>query len=130
MSVADVKAGLARAAQSARDLAPADLVAEPLTAAPAPVDVWKLGRTIAVLPALLDGAPESYRDIMRRRAWADLTGECPDCGALTDARTQRMLHENRCIVGHLPRRLVQHYLDPDAIRFVAGLTGAAERTNR
>lgn len=117
MRLPDVKAAFAEQSELAASLTMDDLEEH---RGPGNVSMWVLGRGCTFMPSLVGDPPAVYVDIMRRRAWANLSGNCPDCGApvgVDTAQRVTMSHANRCLVGHPPRRMGEH-IDPSSLALV------------
>lgn len=86
--------------------------------------MWTLGPAKVVMPTLLEGAPQEVTRAYVGRIVANATGECPECGEITEDRREGVVgselsHFDDCTVYRL-EVISEGWLDPRAEAMMRG----------
>src|SRR5664279_800036 len=65
---------------------------------PSGLSMWRLGPAVCVIETIRHDAPLRVKIVARQRVMANLTGRCPQCGAVTSVERLEMSHERECTV--------------------------------
>lgn len=118
MSAAASKGTAAAAWDSSADRDISDLIEQRM---PDGISIWSLGTVACIIESLVEDAPAVFVELIRQRVWANLTGRCPRCDAVTDIRAEGrgvLHHANHCEVAHPPVDLAR-YIAPAATAALA-----------